>query len=79
MEMLYKNNVIEGEIMPFIQINLTKGRSDEKLEKLINEVTKTVAEFAEAPQSAIQVVINEIEPKHWGIAGESVKQRRARQ
>ena len=64
--------------MPFIQINLTKGRSDEKLETLIHEVTRTVAEFAEAPTNAIQVVINEIEPKHWGIAGESVKQRRAR-
>lgn len=65
--------------MPFIQINLTKGRSDEKLETLIHEVTKTVSEFAEAPTSAIQVVINEIEPKHWGVSGESVKKRREKQ
>lgn len=65
--------------MPFIQINLTKGRSEEKIETLIHEVTKTISEFAEAPQSSIHVVINEIEPKHWGIAGESVKKRREQQ
>lgn len=62
--------------MPYIQINLTKGRSDEQLEMLIQEVTKTVSVVADAPQSAIQVVINEIELKHWGLAGESVKKRR---
>lgn len=65
--------------MPYIQINLTKGRTEEKLETLIHEVTKTVSEYAEAPQSAIHVVINEIEPQHWGIAGESVTKKRERQ
>ncbi|WP_419887216.1 2-hydroxymuconate tautomerase [Neobacillus niacini] len=65
--------------MPFIQINLTKGRSDETLETLIHEVTKTVSEVAGAPTNSIQVVINEIEPKHWGLSGESVKKRREKQ
>jgi 4-oxalocrotonate tautomerase len=62
--------------MPFIQINLTKGRSEEQLERLIQEVTKTVSEAAEAPLNSIQVVINEVDIQHWGLAGESVKKRR---
>ncbi|MCM3567484.1 2-hydroxymuconate tautomerase [Neobacillus mesonae] len=64
--------------MPFVHISLTKGRTEEQLEKLIEEVTKTVSEVAEAPSSSIQVMINEVEIQHWGIAGESVKKRRQR-
>ncbi|MBM4763341.1 2-hydroxymuconate tautomerase [Bacillus sp. B15-48] len=62
--------------MPYVQINLTKGRSEDQIERLINEVTKTVSEVADAPTTAIQVVVNEIELTHWGLAGDSVKKRR---
>ncbi|MGJ7920860.1 2-hydroxymuconate tautomerase [Neobacillus sp. LXY-4] len=61
--------------MPFIQINILKGRSPEKKESLIREVTATVADVLEAPVGSIRVMINELEPEHWGIAGESVKKR----
>lgn len=61
--------------MPYIQINMTKGRSEEQIERLIHEVTKTVSEVADAPTSSIQVVINEVELRHWGISGESVNKR----
>ncbi|MFP7296787.1 2-hydroxymuconate tautomerase [Neobacillus niacini] len=61
--------------MPFIQVNILKGRSPEKKELLIREVTNVVSEVLEAPVQSIRIMINELEPEHWGIAGESVKKR----
>jgi 4-oxalocrotonate tautomerase len=61
--------------MPFIQINILKGRSPEKKERLIEEVSKVTANVLEAPIQNVRVMIQELEPEHWGIAGESVKKR----
>jgi 4-oxalocrotonate tautomerase len=61
--------------MPFIQVNILRGRSPEKKERLIREVTDVVSDVLEAPVQSIRVMINEVEPEHWGIAGESVKKR----
>ncbi|MEH7073621.1 2-hydroxymuconate tautomerase [Neobacillus drentensis] len=61
--------------MPFIQINIVKGRSPEKKERLIREVSDLVSEVLEAPIQNVRVMINEMEPEHWGIAGESIKKR----
>ncbi|ULT54917.1 2-hydroxymuconate tautomerase family protein [Neobacillus drentensis] len=62
--------------MPFIQINILKGRSPEKKERLIREVTEVVSTVLEAPVQNVRIMINELEPEHWGIAGESVKKRK---
>lgn len=64
--------------MPFIQINLLAGRSPEKKEKLIHEVPHTVANVLEAPIESVRVMVNEMQPEHWGIAGESVKKRQSK-
>ncbi|MGO0059918.1 4-oxalocrotonate tautomerase family protein [Brevibacillus fluminis] len=63
--------------MPFIQINLLEGRSAEKKETLIYEITQTTAHVLEVPIETIRVMINEMPPEHWGIAGESVKKRQS--
>jgi 4-oxalocrotonate tautomerase len=61
--------------MPFIQINILKGRPTEKKERLIREVSDLVSDVLDAPIQSVRVMINEVEPEHWGIAGESVKKR----
>ncbi|KKB36933.1 4-oxalocrotonate tautomerase [Bacillus thermotolerans] len=61
--------------MPFIQINIIEGRTPEKKERLIREVTDKVADILESPVQNVRVMINEMPPEHWGIAGESVKRR----
>jgi 4-oxalocrotonate tautomerase len=61
--------------MPFIQVNILKGRSLEKKERLIREMTDLVSEVLDAPVQSVRIMINELEPEHWGIAGESVKKR----
>ncbi|MBB6444269.1 2-hydroxymuconate tautomerase [Bacillus benzoevorans] len=62
--------------MPFIQINILEGRTPEKKERLIREVSDLVSEVLEAPIESVRVMINEMPPEHWGIAGDSVKKRR---
>ena len=61
--------------MPFIQINILKGRPTEKKERLIREVSDLVSDVLDAPIQSVRVMINEVEPEHWGIAGEAVKKR----
>lgn len=61
--------------MPFIQITILEGRSPEKKERLIREVTDKVSEILEAPEQNVRVWIQEVVAEHWGIAGESVKKR----
>ncbi|HHY72354.1 MAG TPA: 4-oxalocrotonate tautomerase [Bacillus bacterium] len=64
--------------MPLIQINIIEGRSPEMKEELIKEVTKTVSRTLDAPIETVRVLINEMPPEHWGIAGESVKKKRSK-
>lgn len=62
--------------MPFIKINLLEGRTSEKKELLIKEVTETVANVLNAPKETIRILIQEVPYEHWGIAGQSVSVRR---
>jgi len=62
--------------MPFIHVRILKGRSADKKERLIKELTNVASEVLDAPMETVRVLISEIEPEHWGIAGESVKKRR---
>lgn len=62
--------------MPLIQIHILEGRSAEKKEKLISEVSHTVSKVLDAPLENVRVLINEMPSAYWGIAGESVEKRR---
>ncbi len=56
--------------MPMVRIEMWEGRSDEVKEELIRNVSKVVAETVGAPIEHVQVVIQEVPKKHWGIGGE---------
>ncbi|WP_156291363.1 2-hydroxymuconate tautomerase [Oceanobacillus salinisoli] len=62
--------------MPLIQVNILEGRSPERKERFIREVTDLASEIFDAPEENVRVMINEMKAEHWGIAGESVKKRR---
>ena len=56
--------------MPFIDVKLYDRRvTDESVPKMIEALTKALAETSGADPAHIQVVIQGVEPKHWGIAG----------
>ena len=55
--------------MPFVRIDLWKGRDKEKKKELIEKVTSAVADAIGCPIEAVQVIINEVEKDNWGIGG----------
>lgn len=61
--------------MPIAQINILEGRTDKQKEALIHEVTDAIVRALDAPVESVRVIINEMPRQHYGIAGQSVKER----
>ena len=65
--------------MPYVNIKITReGATAEQKARLIEEVTRLLVEIlGRNPQTTI-VVIEEVDTDNWGIAGETVTERRKR-
>lgn len=61
--------------MPIAHLYILEGRSPEKKERLIAEVTEAIHHAIDAPVDSIRVLIMELPREHFGIAGESAKKR----
>jgi len=61
--------------MPFLQMHMIEGRSDEKKKELIQELTETVCRVLEAEPQAVRVELIEVPPENWGIAGVPMSER----
>ncbi len=59
--------------MPIATINILEGRSDEKKEEFIKQVTEAIHKSIDAPYSSIRIILNEMKKQHFGIAGQSAK------
>jgi 4-oxalocrotonate tautomerase len=55
--------------MPLVRIDLLEGRPREKLKRLIRNVSEVVAATLDTPIERVRVVIDEVSPDLWGIAG----------
>ncbi len=56
--------------MPMIEVKLYDRRvTEESVPKMIEALTKALAESSGASPEHIQVVIQGVDPRHWGIAG----------
>ena len=56
--------------MPWIDVKLYDHRlTDESVPKIVEALTNALAESSGAAPEHIQVVIQGVEPKHWGIGG----------
>ena len=60
--------------MPFAQILLVEGRTDEQKAAVIEKVTDALVEAVGAPRENVRVWILEVPKTQWGIAGKTVKQ-----
>lgn len=59
--------------MPFAQINILEGRTEEQKRAVIEKVTQALMDALGAPQQSVRVMINEVPKTNWGIGGVSAK------
>ena len=59
--------------MPFAQIHMIEGRTEEQKRAVIEKVTAALMEAVGAPKETIRVMILEVPNTNWGIAGTSAK------
>lgn len=60
--------------MPFAQIFLVSGRTEEQMKAVIEKVTDALAEAVGAPRENVRVWIQEVPNTQWGIAGKTAKE-----
>lgn len=68
---LARQYFLKGDlIMPFVHIQLIKGRTDEQLTNLMKDVTEAVHKNTGAPKEHIHVIIDELGKHSYGNNGE---------
>ena len=59
--------------MPFAQIYLLEGRTEEQKRAVIQKVTQALVEALDAPKENVRVWIHDMPKENWGIAGTTAK------
>lgn len=59
--------------MPFAQIYMIEGRTEEQKRAVIEKVTQALHEAVGAPLETVRVMILDVPKTQWGIAGKTVK------
>ena len=59
--------------MPFAQIYMIEGRTEDQKRAVIDKVSTALVEATGAPKEAIRVWIHDMPTENWGIAGVSAK------
>jgi 4-oxalocrotonate tautomerase len=59
--------------MPFAQIYMLEGRTEEQKRAVIEKVTEALREAVGAPKETIRVWIHDMPKTNWGIAGVTAK------
>jgi len=59
--------------MPFAQIYMLEGRSEEQKRAVIEKVTQALQDAVGAPRESVRVWIHDVPKQNWGIAGASAK------
>ena len=59
--------------MPFAQIYLVEGRTEDQKRAVIQKVTQALVEALDAPKENVRVWIHDMPKENWGIAGTSAK------
>jgi len=59
--------------MPFAQIYLMEGRTEEQKRAVIEKVTQALQDAVGAPRENVRVWIQDVPKENWGIGGVSAK------
>ena len=63
--------------MPYVQVKITKGATNEQKAQLIEGITDLMVSILDKNPATTQIMIDEVASENWGIAGRSVKNLRA--
>ena len=59
--------------MPFAQIYMLEGRTEEQKRAVIEKVSAALVEATGTPIANVRVCIHDVPKENWGIAGVSAK------
>ncbi|WP_349282766.1 2-hydroxymuconate tautomerase [Polaromonas hydrogenivorans] len=65
--------VVRKAHMPFAQIYMMEGRTEEQKRAVIEKVSAALVEATGAPIANVRVWIQDVPKENWGIAGVSAK------
>jgi len=60
--------------MPLVQVTLRSGRDEDQIRRLAGEVTRAVARVLGAPPASVRVLVHELPPGRWFVAGSPLDQ-----
>src|SRR5574344_2050409 len=66
--------ILRRKNMPFAQIHMIEGRTEEQKKAVIEKVSQALVEATGAPIANVRVLITEVPKENWGIAGVSAKE-----
>ena len=70
---------MEEMLVPYVNIKITReGATAAQKEQLIRGATQLLADVLGKNPATTVVVIDEVDTDNWGVAGETVTQRRQR-
>ena len=55
--------------MPFVNIRIYEGVGKEKIDQIAATVTDAIQDVTKLPREAVWVVVDEIDPPQWYVAG----------
>ncbi|MCL6107182.1 MAG: 4-oxalocrotonate tautomerase family protein [Actinobacteria bacterium] len=55
--------------MPFIEVKLYEGRSQEQKQELVNRITEAFVEIAGTPKEHVWIVFRDVPRDQWGMGG----------
>ncbi|MBY0356082.1 MAG: 2-hydroxymuconate tautomerase family protein [Rickettsiales bacterium] len=62
--------------MPIVQIHIMEGRDDIKKARLVQGVTDAIVESLGVPADAVRIMLSEMAPNHYAIAGKLMKDQK---
>ena len=75
---VYEANPRGPATLPIITANILVGRDLTKKRAFVRALTNAAVEALGAPIESVRVIINEMEPDHYGIAGVTVAEKNQR-
>ncbi|MCF8032953.1 MAG: 4-oxalocrotonate tautomerase family protein [Desulfarculaceae bacterium] len=65
--------------MPYVNVKIAGTATTEQKQQLMADITEVLYKVLNKPHKATYVVIDEYDTNNWGVGGESLTVRRARQ